>query len=247
MILLRSLIFNVVFFAYHLVLVAALTTLLVFPRPRAQAATRLWTNGATVLLRALLNLEFEVVGAPPKGACIIVSKHQSAWDTFFFYQLLDDPNYILKKELTRIPIWGWCALKCGAISVDRSGGGAALKQLVRDVDDRMAGGRQVIIFPEGTRTPPGERQEYQPGVAAIYARTDAPVVPVVLNSGLFWGRRSFRKSPGVITVQFLEPMPRGLKRRAFMSELENRMESATDALIAKTKTRFPYLNNGDNS
>ena len=100
MILLRSLIFNVVFFAYHLVLVAALTTLLVFPRPWAQAATRLWTNGAAVLLRALLNLDFEVVGAPPKGACIIVSKHQSAWDTFFFYQLLDDPNYILKKELT---------------------------------------------------------------------------------------------------------------------------------------------------
>ncbi len=245
MITVRSLIFNVVFFAYHLVLVGGLSVLLAFPRPWAQAATRLWTKGAALLLRGLLGLDFEILGASPKGPCIIVSKHQSAWDTFFFYLLLDDPNYVLKKELTRIPIWGWCALKCGAISVDRFGGGAALKKLVRDVEDRMAGGRQVVIFPEGTRTAPGMRREYQPGVAAIYARTDAPVVPVALNSGLFWGRRSFRKKSGVITVQFLDPMPGGLKRREFMAELESRMETAADALIAGAKNRFPHLNNGE--
>lgn len=247
MILVRSLIFNVVFFAYHLVLVVVLSLLLVFPRRWSQAATRWWTEGAAVLLRCLLDLDFEVLGAPPKGPCIIVSKHQSAWDTFFFYLLLDDPNYVLKKELTRIPIWGWCALSCGAISVDRSGGGAALKKLVRDVEYRMADGRQVVIFPEGTRTAPGLRREYQPGVAAIYARTDAPVVPVALNSGLFWGRRSFRKKSGVIAVQFLDPMPRGLKRREFMAELETRMETATDALIAEAKTRFPHLTDGADS
>ncbi len=247
MILARSLIFNVVFFAYHLVLVGTLSLLLAFPRCWAQTATRVWTQGASVLLRGLLDLNFEVLGAPPKGPCIIVSKHQSAWDTFSFYLMLDDPNYVLKKELTRLPVWGWCALKCGAISVDRSGGGAALKKLVLDVKDRMVGSRQVVIFPEGTRTPPGTRREYQPGVAAIYARTDAPVVPVALNSGLFWGRRSFRKKPGVITVQFLDPMPRGLKRREFMAELETRMETATDALIANAKTRFPHLNDEKSS
>ncbi|MBT7943954.1 MAG: 1-acyl-sn-glycerol-3-phosphate acyltransferase, partial [Alphaproteobacteria bacterium] len=99
-----------------------------------------------------------------------------------------------------------------------------------------------IIFPEGTRTAPGERRDYQPGVAAVYARTQSPVVPVALNSGLFWGRRSFRKKSGTITVQFLEPMPQGLKRREFMAELETRMETATDALIDGANTRFPHLN-----
>ncbi|MBT3307658.1 MAG: 1-acyl-sn-glycerol-3-phosphate acyltransferase [Alphaproteobacteria bacterium] len=239
---LRSLGFNLVFFSYHLLLVFILTLLLVFPRRWSQAATKAWTRGAVVVLKTMIGLDFEVKGAPPEGPCIIVSKHQSAWDTFVFYLLLDDPNYVLKKELTRLPIWGWCALKCGAISVDRSGGGAALKQLVRDVETRMIDGRQVIIFPEGTRTAPGERRDYQPGVAAVYARTQSPVVPVALNSGLFWGRRSFRKKSGTITVQFLEPMPQGLKRREFMAELETRMETATDALIDGANTRFPHLN-----
>lgn len=237
----RSFIFNVLFFIYHLLLVAVLSLLLVFPRNFSQAATRMWTKGAACLVRSFLGLDFEVRGSPPKGPCIIVSKHQSAWDTFFFYLLLDDPNYVLKKELTMIPIWGWCALKCGGISVDRAGGVASLKKLVRDVQDRMAGSRQVIIFPEGTRTPPGIRRRYLPGVAAVYGGTTAAVVPVALNSGLFWGRRSFRKSSGVITVQFLDPMPRGLKRREFLSELECRIETATANLISEAENRFHHL------
>lgn len=237
----RSLIFNVLFFNYHLLLVAGLSFLLVFPRTFSQAATRMWTKGAAYLVQGFLGLDFEVRGVPPKGPCIIVSKHQSAWDTFFFYLLLDDPNYVLKKELTMIPIWGWCALKCGGISVDRSGGVASLKKLVRDVQDRMVGSRQVIIFPEGTRTPPGIRRQYLPGVAAVYGGTTAAVVPVALNSGLFWGRRSFKKSSGVITVQFLDPMPRGLKRREFLSELEFRIETATANLISEAENRFPHL------
>ncbi len=240
MIFVRSLIFNVIFFLYHLFLVASLSLLLFFPRTFSQTVTRLWTRGAAMLLKFILGLDFEVRGKPPKGPCVIVSKHQSAWDTFFFYLLLSDPNYVLKKELADIPIWGWCALKCGAISVDRSGGSASLKKLVRDVQDRMAKNRQVIIFPEGTRTSPDDRLQYQPGVAAIYNSTSAEIVPVVLNSGLFWGRRSFRKFPGVITVQFLDPIPSGLKRREFMKELEYQMETATTSLVAEAKRRFSH-------
>ena len=241
MIFLRSLIFNVVFFIYHLLLVIVLSFLLVFPRAFSQTVTRMWTRGAAWILHSFIGLDFEVRGVLPKGPCVIVSKHQSAWDTFFFYLLLDDPNYVLKKELAMIPIWGWCALKCGGISVDRSGGGASLKKLVREVRERMIGSRQVIIFPEGTRTPPGIRRQYLPGVAAIYGSTSAVVVPVALNSGLFWGRRSFRKSSGIITVQFLDPMPQGLKRREFMAELELRMETATTTLISEAENRFPHL------
>ena len=241
---LSSLLFNVVFFSYNMVLLLLLGFLLPFPRRWSQVTTRVWTKGAVMVIKGMLGLTFEVRGTPPQGPCVIVSKHQSAWDTFVFYLLVNDPNYVLKKELTRLPVWGWCALKCGAISVDRDGGGAALKQLVRDVEARMADGRQVVIFPEGTRKPPGAHGDYQPGVAAIYARTEAPVVPVALNSGLFWGRRSFMKQSGVITVEFLDAMPKGLKRREFMAELENRMDVAADALIGEAKTRFPHLNDG---
>ncbi len=252
MIAFRSLLFNTVFLVYHLALVVALTALLPFPRPWSQCVARLWTQGVGLMLRLVVGLDVEIRGREhlPVGPCVIVSRHQSAWDTFAFYSLLSDPNYILKKELTDIPLWGWCALKCGAISVDRSGGGAALKKMVRDTEDRVAKGRQVVIFPEGTRTPPGEKQEYQPGIAAIYARVTrtpggapggAPVVPVALNSGLFWGRRSFHKKPGVITLEFLEPMPPGLKRRQFMEDLRARIDGATDKLVAEARQRFQNL------
>jgi 1-acyl-sn-glycerol-3-phosphate acyltransferase len=194
-------------------------------------------------LRYIVGLDLQARGLEhrPPGAAVIACKHQSAWDTFVFYLLLDDPNYVMKTELMRIPFWGWYARKCGAIAVDRSGGAGALKRLVREAEDRLAKGRQVIMFPEGTRTAPGARRPYQPGIAAIYKATEAPVVPVAVNSGLFWGRRSFRKLPGVVTLEFLPAMPKGLARDAFMSELANRIETASDALVAEAKARFPHL------
>jgi 1-acyl-sn-glycerol-3-phosphate acyltransferase len=243
MLILRSLIFNAVFVVYHLALILGLTALMPFPRMWSQGFVRMWTQGGKALLKGIVGLGVEFRGLQnlPQGPCVIVSKHQSAWDTFAFYILADDPNYILKKELTRIPFWGWCALSCGAISVDRSGGGAALKGLLRDTQDRLAKGRQVVIFPEGTRTAPGARLDYFPGVAAIDGHTDVPIVPVALNSGLFWGRGSFLKKPGVITIEILPPMAKGLKRRQFMTDLENRIEGASDKLMAEAKEHFPNL------
>ncbi len=243
MLILRSLIFNAVFVVYHLALILGLTALMPFPRMWSQGFVRMWTQGGKALLKGIVGLGVEFRGLQnlPQGPCVIVSKHQSAWDTFAFYILADDPNYILKKELTRIPFWGWCALSCGAISVDRSGGGAALKGLLRDTQDRLAKGRQVVIFPEGTRTAPGARLDYFPGVAAIDGHTDVPIVPVALNSGLFWGRGSFLKKPGVITIEILPPMAKGLKRRQFMADLESRIEAASDTLMEEARERFPGL------
>ena len=243
MLILRSLIFNAVFVVYHLALILGLTALMPFPRMWSQGFVRMWTQGGKALLKGIVGLGVEFRGLQnlPQGPCVIVSKHQSAWDTFAFYILADDPNYILKKELTRIPFWGWCALSCGAISVDRSGGGAALKGLLRDTQDRLAKGRQVVIFPEGTRTAPGARLDYFPGVAAIDGHTDVPIVPVALNSGLFWGRGSFLKKPGVITIEILPPMAKGLKRRQFMTDLKSRIEGASDKLMAEAKEHFPNL------
>ncbi len=243
MIFFRSVLFNVFILFFHLVLVAALLVMLPFPQPWAQATVRIWTYLLRHGLKLIVGLDMEVRGLEnlPRGGAIITSKHQSAWDTFIFYLLLDDPNYIMKKELMDIPVWGWGAKKCGAISVDRSGGAGALKQLLRDTKDRLDRGRQVIIFPEGTRTAPGARQPYNPGIAAVYAHGLGPVVPVALNSGLFWGRRSFLKMPGVITIEFLAPIPVGLERPQFMEELENRIEKASDDLVAEARARFPRL------
>ncbi|NQU62455.1 MAG: 1-acyl-sn-glycerol-3-phosphate acyltransferase [Rhodospirillales bacterium] len=242
---LRSLMFNMASLLFNAGLLIGLTVMLAFPRSWAQSTVRLWTQALGVVLKFIIGLEYEVRGLEnlPEGCAVIVSKHQSAWDTFAFYLFLSDPNYILKKELMDIPFWGWCARKCGAISVDREGGASALKQMVRDTEDRLRQARQVIIFPEGTRSAPGSHHPYQPGISAIYSHIDAPVIPVAVNSGLFWGRRSFKKFPGVITVEFLPPMPKGLKRREFMADLETRIEGATDRLVAEARARFPYLAN----
>ena len=243
----RSVLFNAFFLVLHAALVVGMLVLLPFPRRWMQVTVRLWTNVLRLGLRVIVGLELDVRGLDnlPQGACVIASKHQSALDTFVFYLLLNDPNYVMKKELMRIPVWGWHARKCGAISIDRDGGAGALKQMLRDTDDRLAGDRQVIIFPEGTRTAPGARHPYNPGIAAVYARIKAPLVPVALNSGLFWGRRSFNKKPGVITVEFLPPMPSGLDRGPFMSELEKRIETATEKLVVEAKTRFPHVSEAD--
>lgn len=246
MIWIRSLAFNVFSLFLHVILLFGMLTLLPLPRRWMQATVRLWTRTVGIGLKAIVGLDFEVRGREhlPTGAAVIASKHQSAWDTFVFYLLLDDPNYVMKKELFRIPFWGWYARKCGAISVDRMGGVGALKRLVRDVEDRMTKGRQVIVFPEATRTAPGTRRPYQPGIAAIYQKTEAPVVPVAINSGLFWGRRAFTKLPGTVTIEFLPAMPKGLERDAFMAELQDRIETATDALIAEARARNPHLGGG---
>jgi 1-acyl-sn-glycerol-3-phosphate acyltransferase len=142
---------------------------------------------------------------------------------------------VLKKELLAIPFWGWCAAKSGSIGVDRSAGASALKAMVRDVEDELARGTPIVIFPEGTRTEPGKRGTYHPGIAALYARTKAPVVPVALNSGVFWGRREFLKRPGTMILEFLPPLPAGLDRRTFMAELERRIEQASDKLVAEAR------------
>jgi 1-acyl-sn-glycerol-3-phosphate acyltransferase len=239
----RSLVFNVLFFTGTAVMLLLMWVLLPFPRMAIQRVVTLWGQTMRWLLRTVVGLGFEVRGREhlPDGPAVFACKHQSAWDIFIFYELVSDPAYVLKKELMRIPFWGWYATKVRVIVVDRKGGGAALKRMMRDALATLAAGRHVVIFPEGTRTAPGQRRPYQPGVYAIYAEGVAPVIPVAVNSGLFWGRRSFVKRPGVITLEILPAMPPGLDRRAFMAELENRIESATARLVAEARQRFPGL------
>ncbi|MFN3076024.1 MAG: lysophospholipid acyltransferase family protein [Alphaproteobacteria bacterium] len=187
------------------------------------------------LARWTLSLHFEARGLEnlPTGPAILASKHQSAWETFALHLLVRDPVYVLKRELFLIPLVGWLMWRTGMIGIDRSRGTAALKGMVRGAAKALAERRQIIIFPEGTRTAPGATALYHPGVALLYQNFDVPLIPVALNSGLFWGRRSFLKYPGTVLVEFLPPVPAGLSRREFLSQLRDRIEGASERLAAE--------------
>lgn len=198
-----------------------------------------WERGLQWLLRTLVGLDYAVRGADrvPKSGVIFAVKHQSAWDTITAHLLVEDPAIPLKQELTKVPIFGRCLLHAGMIRLDRGHGTQALRSLIDGGRLAVERGSPIFIFPEGTRTQPGEKSRYHPGVAALYKQLALPVVPVALNSGLYWGRRSFAKRAGTILVEFLEPIEPGLDRKTFMAELEHRIETATARLITEAGQR----------
>jgi len=233
-ILLRSLLFNVAFYVFTALMALLGLPMLLAPRRWAAAFGRFWAKGVLELLGWSAGLTHEVLGAAnlPPGPVIIAMKHQSAWDTLAVPVVFVDPAIVLKRELMLIPFYGWYLWKAGMIAIDRGAGAAALKRMVAAGERVAADGRQIVIFPEGTRTAPGTQQPYQPGVAALYRRLGLPLVPVAVNSGVFWGRRHFAKRPGRITMEILPPIPPGGERRAVMAELESRIEAATARLVA---------------
>ena len=239
MLVLRSLLFNVLFFAWSAGLQLLLLPVLVLPYGAAVWLQHAWGHGTYFLLAAICGLRYQVRGLErlPQQPCIIASKHQSAWDTMIFGLLARRPGHILKRELLRIPLFGWYLLRAGGIPVDRKGGASALKGMIAKARRTIEDGRHVVIFPEGTRVAPGQRIPYHPGVAALYSQLKVSVVPVALNSGLFWGRRTFRKRPGCIVVEFLEPIPPGLPRRDFLAILEQRIETASARLVEEARGR----------
>ena len=173
----------------------------------------------------------ERAGNLPDGPVIIASKHQSSWETLAFARLFPDSAIVLKRELLFIPIVGWAMARAGNIAVARGDGASALRGLVKQAKAVIADGRSILIFPEGTRVAIGAEHPYQVGTAALYRQLGVPVVPVALNSGLFWGRRQFVKRPGVIDVEILPPIAPGLRREAFMTTLRERIEVATERLV----------------
>jgi len=239
MILIRSALFQVAFYLWTALSLVLCTPLLLGPRRGVIRAQDYWARGALWLLQVLAGIRLEVRGREhlPQGAAIVASKHQSAFDTFIYHLLLPDPAIVMKRELMLIPFYGWYARRAGMIVVDRKAGANALKRLVRDAKAALGLNRQILIFPEGTRTAPGVRLPYQPGVVALYSQLNAPLVPVALNSGLHWPRRRFRKYPGTITIEFQPPIPPGLPRKEFSARLEQAIESASDRLAGAAGRR----------
>jgi 1-acyl-sn-glycerol-3-phosphate acyltransferase len=226
--LLRSTLFNVFFFATTFVLTMFGTAVRIATPHRALDVARLWARVVVGGLRVICGIRLQVFGQerlPEGGPMLIASAHQSAFDTFVWLVLVPRCCYVLKQELLRIPLFGPLVQSTGMISVDRTGGASAMRGLLREAERAVREERQIVIFPEGTRAEPGTLLPLQPGVAALAARTGLPVVPVVTDSGLCWGRRAFRKRPGTIHIRLLEPIPAGIRREELMQRLDSALRS----------------------
>ncbi|MEM8664038.1 MAG: lysophospholipid acyltransferase family protein [Pseudomonadota bacterium] len=233
--LVRSAVYSVVATTYFIITTTLCAWVMVLPADRMRFLLNWWAQGDVWLLRIICGQRVVVRGREnmPTGAALVASKHQAAWETLALIPILPRGAIILKKELLKIPIYGWYARYYGMIPVDRSGGPAALKQLAADAKAAIDDGFQIIIFPEGTRQLVGAPPDYKPGAIFLYERLKVPMVPVALNSGLLWPRRRFVRYPGTITVSFLPAIPPGLKRGEAKERLQTAIERETDRLVAQ--------------
>ena len=231
----RSLLFNLAFYLNLLLHMLAAIPTFVLPQPIMVQISRSWGATSLWLLRTICGIKVEWHGRDkiPPGPLLVAAKHQSAWETFALLPLFPAPTAIVKRELFRIPLFGWCMWKCGMIGIDRSSGRDALTGMVARTRAALAQGRQVIIFPEGTRRPPGAAPDYKLGIVQLYAALDAPCLPIALNSGLFWPRRRFVRYPGTVRVEILDPLPPHLPKREFFARLRHDIETATARLVAE--------------
>lgn len=232
---LRSLLFNIFFYGWTTLCVVLGLPLLLGPRIWIYYLGRVWAHPIIFALRLFCGLKYRVLGREnlPDGPVLLAAKHQSAWETIIFSILLWDHSFVLKQELLRLPLFGLYLARAGLIPVDRQGGSKALRKMVAAARRVVAAGRPIVIFPEGTRVAPDQHRPYHPGVAALYTQLDIPVVPVALNSGLYWRRKSFWKMPGTITLEYLPAIPPGQPRRVFLDKLEQAIEGRSRALLAE--------------
>lgn len=229
MILLRSAIYFVYFLVVSVAMNLGAAPTLIMPRRAIVRVSQAWSRVLLWGLKLIVGLDYEVRGTIPDGGVLVASKHMSMWDTITLFMLLDDSVVVLKRELTRIPFYGWYLKKAHMIAIDRAAGANALRQMAQQARVVIAEGRPIVIFPEGTRKKPGAPPDYKPGIAGLYTQIGVDCVPVALNSGLFWS--GIVKKPGRIIIEFLPPIPAGLKRAEFARALEETIETATAKLL----------------
>jgi 1-acyl-sn-glycerol-3-phosphate acyltransferase len=235
LIFLRSAVFNVLFYLNLIVLLLAALPTFFMSRRGILTIAKAWGRSSLWLARVICGLRVEWRGLEklPPGGYLVAAKHQSIWETFALVPLFDDPAFIVKRELMRIPFFGWYMRVGEMIPIDRSKGAQAMPAMIESARSALAEGRQIIIFPEGTRRPPGAEPAYKFGIARVYAETGSICVPIALNSGLFWPRRKFLRFPGTVVVEVLDPIAPGLDARAWFARLQDDIERATARLIAE--------------
>jgi 1-acyl-sn-glycerol-3-phosphate acyltransferase len=212
MALVRSALFALVFYGWSLVAVFLAFPIALLGRRALRGWAHGWARYHRWCAAWLLGIESRVEGRPPSGPALVAVKHQSMFETLEIFLILNEPAVVLKRELADLPLWGWIVRRYGAIPVDRAGGAAALRRMMRAAEAAIAEGRPIVIFPEGTRVAPGERPPLQPGFAGLYRALRLPVVPLAVDSGRLWPRHRFAKRPGIVTMRFGEPLPPGQPR-----------------------------------
>jgi 1-acyl-sn-glycerol-3-phosphate acyltransferase len=229
----RSIVFVALFYLWSLFWVLLISPLVLGPRLWMVRSWRIWALGIFLMLRVICDIRVELRGQEfiPRGRSVIAPKHQCMLDVFAQFAWLRDSCFVTKKELMWIPFLGWYAYKGRMIVVDRSAQAAALRKMVADAKNRFEDERQLVIFPEGTRGEPGVAGDYKPGIAALYRELEVAVTPLATNAGVHWPAHGFLRRPGTIVYQYLEPIPPGLKRAEFMSILQERIETASTALL----------------
>lgn len=228
-----ALLFQLGWFAWTLVLGVLGLPCLLLSREMTRRISWLWAHGTLTWLRLTTGISYELRGHEnlPDGPAIVALKHQAAFETFLLNQILHDPAVVLKRELLKVPVFGWYLGAVGMIAIERSAGAAAMKSMIAQARQAVAAARPIAIFPEGTRGAVGARLPYHPGVAALYGQLGVPLIPVALNSGLYWRRGLLDKRRGRVVVEILPAIPSGLDRRAAMRQLEETIETATDRLV----------------
>lgn len=235
----RSFLYNVVFYLSLIVQMIFWTPIFfLLPRKKAWFVPKVWARSSLWLQRVVAGTRSEISGLEnlPDGPFILAPKHQSFWDVLAFFPYLNDPLFILKRELMRIPLFGWYVAKMQMVPVNRGERAKALRAVVAATSKEMARNRQLIIYPEGTRRAPGDDPAYKWGIAELYQRLNVPVVPVAHAAGLFWPRRKFMRYPGTIHARFLPPIEPGLDRRAFLERLIAETEAACDEMLVQAAT-----------
>ncbi|MEA3030939.1 MAG: 1-acyl-sn-glycerol-3-phosphate acyltransferase [Sphingomonadales bacterium] len=226
MALLRSLLFALVFYGWTVIAVLLAFPIGLFGTKAIRRWSHLWAGFHRWCASHILGISSRIEGTPPKGAALVAVKHQSMYETMEVVLMLDEPAMVLKRELADLPLWGWVVRRYGAIPVDRSAGAKALRAMMRAGEAAIAQGRQILIFPEGTRAPVGAKPPLQSGFAGLYRALKLPVVPVAVDSGRLAPRHGFVKWPGIVTFRFGETIPPGLAR----DEIEARVHRAINAL-----------------
>jgi 1-acyl-sn-glycerol-3-phosphate acyltransferase len=237
---LRSALFLIWFLAISVAMHIVCLPTLLLDRKSASWVPRAWAKLMLWGLKIFAGLRYEVRGVQHliHGGVIVASKHECMWETIALFALLDDPAVVIKRELLRVPLYGWYARKQENIFVDRKAGASAVRAMMAAARAALSQSRPILIFPEGTRKAVGARPDYKPGVAGLYAELGVPCVPVALNSGLYWIAGGLLKKPGTILVEFLEAIPPGLARQEFMSLLQTRIETATARLVAEGRAQM---------
>ena len=228
----RSILFFIVFYAWSCIILVGFSWVLFFPPKMVIHSAEVWCKGTRFLLRWIANIRVEIRGMenlPKKNGYIVASKHQSAMETLLFHSFLPNTIYVMKKSLFFLPLAGWYFYLSGCIAVDRKKGTSSLRKMFVQAKERLNKGFNIVIFPEGTRTAPGAKTKYNPGLAMIYEAVNVPVIPTALNTGYFWPKNSVKRYPGTVIIEFLPAIEPGLEKREFMRVLEERIETAVAA------------------